>query len=84
MHINEAGFNTYHRAKTALLAAGNPGSDRLDPYEPLPQQIDLGPKVRSRFDLIITFRDHPNPDRDREIARHKLASHWQAPAGPGR
>jgi replicative DNA helicase Mcm len=74
VHVNKAGFNTHLRAQTSLLAAGNPKHGRFDPHEPIADQIDLGPTLLSRFDLMFMLEDNPDEERDREIADHKVRS----------
>lgn len=70
VHVNKAGINTTLQAQTAVLAAGNPKHGRFDDYEALNEQVDLGPTILSRFDLIFQLRDKPDEERDTEIADH--------------
>lgn len=69
--INKAGINTTLQAETSVLAAANPKYGRFDRYEPLSEQIELGPPILSRFDLIFGLTDRPDESRDRDIARHQ-------------
>jgi replicative DNA helicase Mcm len=62
-------------AKTTVLAAANPKYGRFDEYEPIGEQIDLDPTVFSRFDLIFTMTDSPDPTTDRNMADHILRGH---------
>lgn len=72
IHINKAGINTNLQTETAVVAAGNPKYGRFDPYEKIHEQFDLGSTLLSRFDLIFTVTDQPNPDEDRKISGHIL------------
>ena len=44
---------------------------RFDKYETLTKQVNLGPALLSRFELILLL-DQPNPKRDEGIDRHIL------------
>lgn len=70
VNINKAGINATLPAQTALLAAGNPMYGRFDKHESIAEQIELSPTLISRFDLIFTFEDDPDPERDQKIAEH--------------
>jgi replicative DNA helicase Mcm len=74
VHINKAGINTTLNARTSLLAAGNPKHGRFDPHQLKAKQIDLGPTLLSRFDLIFMVSDTPDEDRDRKIVQHMVNS----------
>jgi replicative DNA helicase Mcm len=74
VHVNKAGINTRLPAETSLLAAGNPKYGRFDPYEPIGEQIDLGPTLLSRFDLMFMVSDQPDPDEDEDVANHMVDS----------
>lgn len=64
-------------AKTTVLAAANPIYGRFDQYEPIGQQIDMDPTTFSRFDLIFTMTDTPEPTSDRNMADHILNGHQE-------
>jgi replicative DNA helicase Mcm len=68
--ITKAGIDADLPSRTSLLAAGNPRDGRFDPYEAIPEQIDLPPSLLSRFDLIYLLKDNPDESRDAEIASH--------------
>ncbi|MFW5900734.1 MAG: minichromosome maintenance protein MCM [Halodesulfurarchaeum sp.] len=71
--VSKASFTGVElQAKTSLLAAGNPKYGRFDPYEPVPEQIDLSPTLLSRFDLLFMMSDQPDPDRDASIIRKMI------------
>jgi len=74
VRVNKAGINATLNSRTALLAAGNPEYGRFDPYEPRAQQIDLGPTLMSRFDLMFMVSDSPDEDRDRDVIDHMMTS----------
>lgn len=76
ININKAGINATLPAETSLLAAGNPKYGRFDDYasESLSEQIDLGPTLLSRFDLIFVLRDDPDREEDTAIAEHIIES----------
>jgi len=67
IHINKAGINAHLPTRTALLAAGNPEYGRFREDKPIAQQINLGPTLLSRFDLLFMIDDQPDPERDAEI-----------------
>jgi replicative DNA helicase Mcm len=59
-----------------LLGAANPKYGRFDQYEPIGEQIDLEPALISRFDLIFTVTDQPDPDHDARLADHILTTNY--------
>ncbi|MFC5278622.1 minichromosome maintenance protein MCM [Halorubrum rubrum] len=72
IHVNKWGINATLRTETAVVAAGNPKYGRFDPYEPVQEQFDLESNLLSRFDLVFTLTDQPEPDRDSDITSHIL------------
>lgn len=76
VHINKAGINTTLNARSALLAAGNPKHGRFDPYQPRAEQIDLGPTLLSRFDLMFMVSDDPDADTDRNVVSSMTDSRY--------
>ncbi len=70
--IAKAGINTSMNARCGLLAAANPKYGRWDEYEPIPKQVALPPAIISRFDLIFTLQDTPDPEFDSELAESIL------------
>lgn len=78
VEIDKAGIDATLPAKTALLAAGNPKYGRFDQFEPIGDQIDLGPTLLSRFDLMFMLSDSPDRDEDREVAKHMVESRRMA------
>jgi len=74
VRVNKAGINATLNSRTALLAAGNPKYGRFDDYEPVAQQIDLGPTLMSRFDLMFMVSDSPDAERDGDVVDHMMRS----------
>lgn len=74
VRVHKAGINATLNARTAMLSAGNPKPGRFDPYQPRAQQIDLGPTLMSRFDLMFMISDSPDADVDREVVDHMMRS----------
>ena len=72
--VNKWGINTTLAAEASVIAAGNPKHGRFDRYEPMEEQYDLEKNLLSRFDLIYTPTDTPDPDRDPKVADHILTS----------
>ncbi|SEH36804.1 intein C-terminal splicing region/intein N-terminal splicing region [Halopenitus malekzadehii] len=74
--ISKAGINATLKARCSLLGAANPKYGRFDQYEPIGEQIDLEPALISRFDLIFTVTDQPDPEHDSRLARHILKTNY--------
>ncbi|AWB28016.1 LAGLIDADG family homing endonuclease [Halococcoides cellulosivorans] len=74
--ISKAGINATLKSRCSLLGAANPKYGRFDQYEPIGEQIDLEPALVSRFDLIFTITDQPDPDEDAELADHILTTNY--------
>jgi replicative DNA helicase Mcm len=72
--ISKANVQATLRAQTSVLAAANPKFGTFDPFQSIPQQIDLPPTLINRFDLIFILRDLPNKEDDEKIANHILQS----------
>ena len=75
--VSKAGINTKLQTRVGVIAAANPKHGRFDPYEPVSEQFVFGSALLSRFDLVFTFRDKPDQDRDENIAGH-IADHRRA------
>ena len=73
--VSKANIQATLNAETAILAAGNPKLGRFDPYEPIPQQIEIGDTLLSRFDFIFPVKDEPDEDRDRKLSEQVLKNH---------
>ena len=74
--ISKAGINATLKSRCSLLGAANPKYGRFDQYEPIGEQIDLEPALISRFDLIFTVTDQPDPDEDARLAEHILTTNY--------
>lgn len=74
VQVNKAGINASLNSRTSLLAAGNPKYGRFDPFEPIPEQIELGPTLMSRFDLMFMVSDEPDPEEDAKVVEHIIDS----------
>ena len=73
--VSKANIQATLNAQTSILAAGNPKLGRFDPYEPIPEQINIGDTLLSRFDFIFPVKDEPDQDRDNKLANQILANH---------
>jgi DNA replicative helicase MCM subunit Mcm2 (Cdc46/Mcm family) len=74
--ISKAGINATLKSRCSLLGAANPKYGRFDEYEPIAEQIDLEPALVSRFDLIFTITDKPDPEKDRDLAEHIIKTNF--------
>ncbi len=74
--VSKAGINATLKARCSLLGAANPKYGRFDQYEPIGEQIDLEPALISRFDLIFTVTDQPDPEHDSKLAKHILKTNY--------
>ncbi len=74
--ISKAGINATLKSRCSLLGAANPKYGRFDQYEPIGEQIDLEPALISRFDLIFTVTDQPDPEKDRNLADHIIKTNF--------
>ncbi|TKX75997.1 minichromosome maintenance protein MCM [Halorubrum sp. GN11_10-6_MGM] len=74
--VSKAGINATLKARCSLLGAANPKYGRFDQYEPIGEQIDLEPALISRFDLIFTVTDSPDPEHDSRLAKHIIKTNY--------
>ena len=74
--VSKAGINATLKSRCSLLGAANPKYGRFDQYEPIGEQIDLEPALISRFDLIFTVTDDPDPETDAELAEHIINTNY--------
>ncbi len=74
--ISKAGINATLKSRCSLLGAANPKYGRFDQYEPIGEQIDLEPALISRFDLIFTVTDQPDPEEDANLAEHIINTNY--------
>ncbi|QIB72913.1 ATPase [Halogeometricum borinquense] len=74
--VSKAGINATLKSRCSLLGAANPKYGRFDQYESIGEQIDLEPALISRFDLIFTVTDDPDPESDAELAEHIINTNY--------
>ncbi|XVH32945.1 minichromosome maintenance protein MCM [Haloferacaceae archaeon DSL9] len=74
--VSKAGINATLKSRCSLLGAANPKYGRFDRYEPIGEQINLEPALISRFDLIFTVTDQPDPDHDARLAEHIIKTNY--------
>jgi replicative DNA helicase Mcm len=74
--VAKAGILATLKCRCSILGAANPKLGRFDPYENIPEQINMPPSLMSRFDLIFILQDKPEERRDSNIAGHILKSHY--------
>jgi replicative DNA helicase Mcm len=74
--VAKAGILATLKCRCSILGAANPKLGRFDPYENIPEQINMPPSLMSRFDLIFLLQDKPEERRDMNIAGHILKSHY--------
>ncbi|MBB6647455.1 XRE family transcriptional regulator [Halobellus ruber] len=74
--VSKAGINATLKSRCSLLGAANPKYGRFDQYEPIGEQIDLEPALISRFDLIFTVTDSPDPEEDAKLADHIINTNY--------
>ena len=67
-----------------MLASANPIDSKYDPKRSVVDNINLGPTLLSRFDLIYLILDKPDERTDRQLASHLVSlyqwNHAPAPA----
>lgn len=73
--VSKANIQATLNAQTSILAAGNPKLGRFDPYEPIPQQINIGDTLLSRFDFIFPVKDEPDEEKDTKLSTQVLQNH---------
>ncbi|WP_152039669.1 minichromosome maintenance protein MCM [Salinigranum salinum] len=74
--VSKAGINATLKSRCSLLGAANPKYGRFDQFESIGEQIDLEPALISRFDLIFTITDQPDPEKDADLADHILQTNY--------
>lgn len=72
LEINKAGIDTTLKCETSLLAAGNPEDSRFNQYDTDQSQIDVVASLLDRFDLVFTFKDLPDEEKDKQIAESTI------------
>jgi len=74
--IAKAGISATLQTRCSILGAANPQYGRFDNHKPTGEQINLSPALLSRFDLIFSFTDKPEAERDRKLAEHVAKVHF--------
>lgn len=73
--ISKANVQATLKCETTVLAAANPKFGRFDPYDAIPNQINLPTTLINRFDLIFPIKDLPDESKDKEMASFILDLH---------
>lgn len=68
--IAKAGIIASLNARTSILAAANPKDSRWNKSKSIVENVQLGPTLLSRFDLIYLILDNPDKVADRRLATH--------------
>ncbi len=76
LNMSKASVTETLPAQSSVLATGNPKYGRFDQYEPIGEQINLEPALISRFDLIFTVTDQPEPEHDSRLAKQILKTNY--------
>ena len=79
--IAKAGIICSLNSRTSVLASANPIDSKYDPKRSVVDNINLGPTLLSRFDLIYLILDKPDERTDRQLAQH-LVSLYQLDRQP--
>ncbi len=74
--VSKAGINATLKSRCSLLGAANPKYGRFNEYEGIAGQIELEPALISRFDIIFTVTDKPDPEEDKQLAEHILNTNY--------
>jgi replicative DNA helicase Mcm len=74
--VSKAGINATLKSRCSLLGAANPKYGRFDEFESFGEQIDLEPALISRFDIIFTVTDKPDPEKDKDLAQHIVNTNY--------
>lgn len=65
-------------ARTTVIATANPKNGVWDPWKPLSDQFDIESSLLSRFDLVFTFTDKVDEERDRKIGLTQLEHRYDS------
>ncbi|MDR0779005.1 MAG: minichromosome maintenance protein MCM [Methanomassiliicoccaceae archaeon] len=72
--VAKAGITATLPCRCSLLAAANPKRGRFGDGD-IGEQINLPPTLMSRFDMIFTLKDKPDPKADTRLTEHILNAH---------
>lgn len=73
--ISKAGIVTSLRARCTVIAAANPIGGKYDASLTFSENVDLTEPILSRFDVLLTIKDHVDPVIDEQLAFHVVRSH---------
>jgi len=76
--VDKAGISATLETRIGLLVTANPEDGRFEKNLDTWAQIDIDRSLLSRFDAILTIRDSPDIDIDREIAGQIGGSYKEA------
>ena len=65
--VNKANIHAVLKAKTTIIAFGNPKGGRFDPDTDILDQINLEPTILSRFDLIFTLKETYDEETEKKF-----------------
>lgn len=68
VYFAKAGLNMVLNARATVIAAANPKFGKINRNKTIPEQIDLPPSLMSRFDLIFTFINTVDENKDKLVA----------------
>ncbi|KAJ0402599.1 hypothetical protein ATCC90586_003445 [Pythium insidiosum] len=74
--IAKAGIICSLNARASILASANPIESRYNPNKSVIENVNILPTLLSRFDLIYLILDKPQPETDRQLARHIVALYF--------
>lgn len=74
--IAKAGIICSLNARASILASANPIESRYNPNKSVIENVNILPTLLSRFDLIYLILDKPQPESDRQLAKHIVALYF--------
>jgi len=77
--IAKAGIVCTLNARTSIIASANPIESRYNTNMSVVKNINLGPTLLSRFDLIYLVLDQPNEAMDRRLGNHLCSLYHREP-----
>ena len=63
------------QTRCSVFGATNPRGMKIDPNESLSHNTGLAPPLLSRFDCVFILQDDKDPDQDKLMSAHMLASY---------
>jgi len=80
--VAKAGIIATLNARTSVLACANPVGSRYNPRISVIDNIQLPPRLLSRFDLVYLMLDKANESTDKQLARHLIGLFLEHPPEP--